>query len=443
MRLDDFVVETAEENQIVNLISERLAQVITDTLNQKRTWLKTLSKYLTMNPFTDFEKMTLLGVKVNELGLPEVRSPDLRNTLENLRLLVELDPKTEDKTSKGAYDLDHHAIIVNIPAISAYATLRDNDSTHILQSTISHELQHALDNVKSQGRGITPDNPNLDWKKDPKGSWKSYAGKQHEVNARLQQALLDIAFQMRNLSGPQRLDLLIQRAFDKHSLDKDILDDAKYNRLLSRAYKFFQAEQQNPKRIEPKSLAQRALAWVQGGPSEEIKEAKNSIRDQIIADVQADGGPIDEYFIRFTDVDKLGYSAKQNFGRSPDLEDPNYDFDYVGIGKGKPALWFYPLSWYLKIKEAYATENPYVWLVRIKPNAWLQPVTADTAKVEPAPQGFERVGMLKKAGVPAAIFFRPGFDVVGKYYNFGKQHQRHGEVKGAPKPTFFQRIRGD
>lgn len=178
--------------------------------------------------------------------------------------------------------------------------------------------------------------------------------------------------------------------------------------------------------------------------SDIFTEAKvQSVRDQIIADVKADGGPANEYFVRFTGVDKLGYSAKQSFGRSPDLEDPNYDFDYVGTGKGKPALWFYPLSWYLNSTDAYATEHPYVWLVRIKPNAWLQPVSAKTEKIETAPQGLDRVGILKQTSVPAAIFFQPGFDIVGKYYDYAKKHQRHGEVKGAPKPTFFQRIRGD
>jgi hypothetical protein len=43
---------------------------------------------------------------------------------------------------------------------------------------------------------------------------------------------------------------------------------------------------------------------------------------------------------------------------------------------------------------------------------------------------------------PAAIFFTHGFDVVGKYYDYAGQHQRHGEVKGKPTPSFFDRVRG-
>ncbi len=66
------------------------------------------------------------------------------------------------------------------------------------------------------------------------------------------------------------------------------------------------------------------------------------IRDQIVADVRKNGPG--EYFVRVTAVDQLGFSARQKFGRSPDMDDPNFDVDYIGAGKGRPALWFY--SWW-------------------------------------------------------------------------------------------------
>lgn len=177
--------------------------------------------------------------------------------------------------------------------------------------------------------------------------------------------------------------------------------------------------------------------------NEFITESRLSVRDQIINDVKRDGGNPNEYFVRFTKVDRLGYSAKQPFARSPDVDDPNFSPDYIGSGKGRRALWFYPLKFYLKSKDAYATDNPHAFLVRIKPDAWLQPVDNNTKKIEQAPQGKERVGLFRKSSLtPAAIFFKPAFDLVGKYYDHAMMHQRHGEVKGAPKPSFFDRIRG-
>lgn len=176
----------------------------------------------------------------------------------------------------------------------------------------------------------------------------------------------------------------------------------------------------------------------------ELSEAKvPSVRDQIIADIQQHGGNIDEYFVRFTDRDKLGFSARQGFGQTPDVDHPKFSVDYIGQGVGRRALWFYPASHYLNNKYgAYATDQPYAWLVKLKPDAWLQTVSKDDAELEPAPKGKQRVGMLRMSKPPAAIFFTHGFDVIGRYYDYAGQHQRHGQVKGKPEPSFFDRIRG-
>jgi hypothetical protein len=167
------------------------------------------------------------------------------------------------------------------------------------------------------------------------------------------------------------------------------------------------------------------------------------VRDQIRADYSKSGGDIEDYFVRFTDVDRLGFSARQAFARTPDADDPRYDNDYIGAGQGRRALWFYPLAAYLRdVQGFYATDKPYLWLVKIKPTAWLQPMARDERGVQPAPEGQRRVGMFKQGNPPMAIFFEPAFDVVGRYYDYAGQHQRHGQVRGRPAPSFFDRVRG-
>lgn len=175
-----------------------------------------------------------------------------------------------------------------------------------------------------------------------------------------------------------------------------------------------------------------------------IVEAKvPSVRNQIIADVKKHGGSADEYFVRFTDRDRLGFSGRQWFGHTPDVDHPKFSVDYIGHGVGRRSLWFYPLSTYLdQSRHVYASEQPYVWLVRLKPDAWVQTVQRGDTKVAPAPDGKRRVGIWRHSSPPAVIFFEPGFDVVGRYYNYAGQHKRHGQVKGAPPPSFFDRIRG-
>jgi hypothetical protein len=177
--------------------------------------------------------------------------------------------------------------------------------------------------------------------------------------------------------------------------------------------------------------------------AEFIAEGK-SVTDQIVADVKRHGGNTDDYFVRYTSIDKLGYSAKQWFNRTLDVDDPEFSVDYIGHKKGKLALWFYPLKVALDTKRMlYASEQPYAWLVRLKPNSWLQTVARGDNKIQQPPEGKERVGIIRMSSPPAAIFFKPAFDVIGRYYNYADRHQRHGEVKGAPPPTLFQRIRGE
>ena len=167
------------------------------------------------------------------------------------------------------------------------------------------------------------------------------------------------------------------------------------------------------------------------------------VREQILADVAQHGGDRDQYFVRFTDSDKLGFSHRQWFGRTPDVDHPKFSVDYIGHGEGRRALWFYPLSLYLDTtKTIYASEQPYVWLVKLKPDAWLQTVREGDRHVEEPPQGKKRVGILRMSRPPAAIFFTYGFDVIGRYYDYAKKHRRHGRVKGAPPPSWFDRIRG-
>ena len=174
-----------------------------------------------------------------------------------------------------------------------------------------------------------------------------------------------------------------------------------------------------------------------------------SIRGQIQDAVRQDGGDPSDYFVRFTDVDKIGFSDRQKFKRHFDIDDP--EFTVTGLGNatrqgGRRALWFYPLREYLRqsAQGQYAMDFPFVWLVKKKPDAWLQPIGhRDSKEVKPAPEGKRRVGILKGGLDPQAVFFEPAFDVIDKYYDYAGKHQRHGEVKGRPNPSFFDKVRGD
>ena len=164
--------------------------------------------------------------------------------------------------------------------------------------------------------------------------------------------------------------------------------------------------------------------WQKHRPGKNIWESVD-VNQALLATARKRGGNIDDYFVRVTDQDKVGFSARQHIGRTPDVGDPDWHIDYIGRGRGRPAVWFYPLRYYLQhSKDLYAADRPYVWLARLKPNAWLQTVDAKTKEKQPAPQGQQRVGIFRKSMVPAVIFFTPGYDIVDRWYDYGQMHKR-------------------
>jgi hypothetical protein len=170
-----------------------------------------------------------------------------------------------------------------------------------------------------------------------------------------------------------------------------------------------------------------AAFWQKHRPNSNVWETQLLERQDARTEIEnmatmLPGSP-DEYFVRFTDQDKLGFSARQHFGRTPDIDDPGYDPLALPRPSGRPALWFYPLRTYLRSGDLFASQHPYTWLVRLRPDAWLQQVGRE--EKTDAPQGKTRVGMIRQdQGVPMAIFFRPGFDVVDRWYDYGKTHKR-------------------
>lgn len=149
---------------------------------------------------------------------------------------------------------------------------------------------------------------------------------------------------------------------------------------------------------------------------QDLIEERASVRQTIENMATMLPGSLDEYFVRFTDQDKIGFSSRQHFGRTPDVDDPDYDPLSLPRPHGRPALWFYPLRTYLRGGDLFASQHPYTWLVRIRPDAWLQRVGRE--EKTDVPPGKTRVGMLKTdQGVPMAIFFKAAFDVVDRWKN--------------------------
>jgi hypothetical protein len=111
------------------------------------------------------------------------------------------------------------------------------DNAAELKSVLVHELQHALDDVKSQGKF-----------RQEKGDYQT---RQSEVNARLAQAingiesalqkvkLKNIDWKNPNIKG--NVVNLIKIYLKAHKLDKSVVDAKRYHRLINRIYSYLTA----------------------------------------------------------------------------------------------------------------------------------------------------------------------------------------------------------
>ena len=268
--------ETAEENQIVNVVSNIAAAQIAKVMKAKESKLLALLD----GGLSPKEKLELFGVKVKDLNVPNVNDPLLKKLFNILYIKVNsqvdfYDDPSAPKTLGGYYDGDY-TVELFFPAIEYVAGKRESQLKSEIASTLAHEIQHAIDDYKSEnavyaGSNISP-------AKDMQG----YLKLPYEVNARFQEATMDIAkyiaMPKNDGSKTTQADLpeLIRYAFEKNRLDKIYEKNQKeYKRLLTRAYKFFDAEMKAPKKATPipQNIAKRALAWILGKQTKEINES--------------------------------------------------------------------------------------------------------------------------------------------------------------------------
>ena len=100
-------------------------------------------------------------------------------------------------------------------------------------STILHELQHALDDLKSGGRAFysTP-------YKQPKDDYQAYLKHPMEINARFSQALWNLASNYETVARSDVYNAIANNLQQNRISSTDFENPKEYRRLITRAYKF-------------------------------------------------------------------------------------------------------------------------------------------------------------------------------------------------------------
>jgi hypothetical protein len=257
MRYHELIIETAEENQIINLVSRAAGSTVSDMIRRKIPDFDT-------NQTIDYSELSDAGYDINNMNIPSIESPDVQQALRDLKIVLRYEPHKSNDLDMGGYAPKSHAIILNVPDIKTWSQHKNRSFDDVVQQTLVHEIQHAVDKTKSDGKALKRNANTASASSDFSG----YLNLPHEINARFSEALLDISRVVANWreqgvkTTTNDLVKLIKQKFSQNRLDK--LEGEKLKRLYSRVYQFYQAEMNSPKSIEADSLTTRAKNWIMG-----------------------------------------------------------------------------------------------------------------------------------------------------------------------------------
>ena len=257
------VTETAEELQELTQFSKGMANFLAKSYAQYIKNPQT-AKYVQQQisqPITDGAPyralMPAIGI-VSVPGADTYTSPGLELAKKFVNMVVAYFPAPGDADYNGfseaapaVYDARARTVVINKDYLS--------DPTD-LASTIAHEVQHSIDDLKSRkGLSVKTDQQDLELSYYDQGKafkqkqsagatnnaqkYQSYLSMPHEVNARFTEVINDIKQRIEKEDiqniGSAGLSELARSAFNQHYMHEVFPNGAKdpgYKRLLSRVY---------------------------------------------------------------------------------------------------------------------------------------------------------------------------------------------------------------
>ena len=275
MRATEFISkqvlgETAEENQELNALSGLAINYIIDYWKKyssaNRNWIiSTRQAAKEQGKSTELMPLASLG---GIPGLPQFKSQGILMLLKFYSIAVFYIDNAPYKVAyefegapAGYCDSNRRLIAINENQL---------DDPRYLSEIFAHEAQHAIDDLKSR-KGLTTKSDYIDADlsgpgaalsaknkiKGPviaptaKSKFISYLQLPDEVNARFTEVLQQLTNEIANvpdyLYAPSSLVTLIKTVFSKHYMDDAFpngVNDPAYKRLMSRTYKFLDAQKQ-------------------------------------------------------------------------------------------------------------------------------------------------------------------------------------------------------
>jgi hypothetical protein len=173
----------------------------------------------------DIQQIT--GKKIPDIKTATVKwllfKPVPERTRTPLKFVTHLPKNTFDGERGSYFPPPYHSININLDYI---LKKKGNPA-----STILHELQHALDDLKSGGM-------TLNQYTRPTDDYKSYLKHPAEINARFSQALWDLATNYETVARSDVYNAIKNNLSQNRIASQDFENQKEYKRLITRAYKF-------------------------------------------------------------------------------------------------------------------------------------------------------------------------------------------------------------
>ncbi len=181
----------------------------------------------------DGDELQIVDIQdITKQKIPDIKTQTVKwllfkpvpeRTKSPLRFVTHLRDNTVDKERGAYFPAPYHSININLDYILAK---KGNPA-----STILHELQHALDDLKSSGK-------TMGGYVRPESDIQAYMRHPTEINARLSQALWDMASKYDTITKGDVYSKIIRMLKANNLTPKIIPNPKQYKRLIVRSYKF-------------------------------------------------------------------------------------------------------------------------------------------------------------------------------------------------------------
>jgi len=257
LSIDEQLNETVEESELVNLLSRYAVKDIIQLLRKDKNNAHKNRK----------EKLLDYGLNFLDFNLPKINDKNMLSYLKDLRVLVtnnnsDTTGSKNTGTMTATYEPFTKRIILYLDVIKLITEQNNTSLMYTLTSNLAHEIQHHIDNIKSDGKVFKNINPT---------NREEYLKLLYEANSRTQQAFLEmgrVILKHQRDNKPitsRQLKNYIIYALVNSKLDQ-IYDtqEPQYKQLVKRIYKYADKVINSPAMISPPAFAQKIITFING-----------------------------------------------------------------------------------------------------------------------------------------------------------------------------------